>query len=113
MMNMREYLTTVANAHISTEIDEKSAALLEALDRKNAQRKGKPSKTTVANEPIKAQLIERLGDEPVTSAVLAEGLGLTTAKVASLMGVLHKEGKVNATDIKVGKSKVKGWTLAQ
>jgi predicted Rossmann fold nucleotide-binding protein DprA/Smf involved in DNA uptake len=112
-MTTREYIVNTLNAHISAEMDEKSTALLEAMDRKNAQRKGKPSKATVANEPIKAQLIERLGDEPVTSAALAEGLGLTTAKVASLMGVLHREGKVNSTDVKVGKSKVKGWTLAQ
>lgn len=112
-MTTREYIVNTLNAHISAEMDEKSNALLEAMDKKNAQRKGKPSKATIANEPIKAQIMERLGDEPITSAVIAESLGLTTAKVASLLGVMHREGKVNSTDVKVGKSKVKGWTIAQ
>lgn len=112
-MTMREYLNTVANAHINDEMDNKTADLLVALDRKNEKSRSKPSKATIANEPIKAQILERLGDEPITSAVVAEGLGLTVAKVASLLGVLHREGKVNSTDVKVGKSKVKGWTLAQ
>ena len=114
-MTMREYLTVVANAHINDEIDNKTADLLTALDKRNESRKGKPSKTALANEPIKEQIYGVLTEqsEPVTSAFVAEKVGITPAKANSLLVGLRTAERVTSTDIKVGKSRVKGWAIAQ
>ena len=114
-MTMREYLNNVAAAHLDDEMDAKTAELLGALDKRNESRKGKPSKTALANEPIKEQILAVLDmqTEPVTSAFVADQIGVTPAKANSLLVGLRTAERVTSTDIKVGKSKVKGWAIAQ
>ena len=114
-MTMREYITATADAHLSPEMDAKSAELLAALDKRNESRKGKPSKTSQANEPIKAQILTVLEGQtdPVTSAFVADQIGVTPAKANSLLVALRTAEQVTSTDIKVGKSKVKGWTVVR
>ena len=114
-MTMREYLNAVANAHINDELDAKTADLLAALDKKNAQRSSKPSKTAIANEPIKAAIIDHLQgvDEPMTAEAVGAACGITTSKASALLVQLAKAERVTSCEVKVkGKGKVKGYRLA-
>lgn len=114
-MTMREYLNAVASAHINDEIDAKTADLLTALDRKNAQRSSKPSKTAIANEPIKASILEHLqgAEEPMTAAMVGTACGITPNKASALLVQLEKSERVTSCEVKVkGKGKVKGYRLA-
>lgn len=73
---------------------------IELLNNKKTSRK--PSKTQVANIPIKEEIVRVLSENPdgltVTEIVKAgnygEGVEVSTQKITSLAGALIKEGKI-------------------
>ena len=74
---------------------------VELLTKKNS-RSGKPTKTQVENESIKAQIVsvlERVGKPMTVTQLLAESefTGLSNQKVSALLTQLRKSGEVVRT----------------
>ena len=74
---------------------------VELLNKKNS-RSGKPTKTQVENETIKAQIVsvlERVGKPMTVTQLLAENefTGLSNQKVTALLTQLRKSGEVVRT----------------
>ena len=107
------YNEIIANETMSEAAKEKAKNALIGLDKKNNSRSSKPSKTQIANEPIKAAILEKLNSTPITAADMGISLEITTSKASALLLQLVKDGKAEQTEIKIsGKGKVKGYTLA-
>lgn len=77
----------------SAEEKEVFAKAIASLDKRSS----KPTKAQVANEAIKAKIAETLTAEPQTAKAIAEAVGESTNKVASLLkqidGVIVTEAK--------------------
>lgn len=86
---------------------------LEKLDKRNAQRSSKPSKTQLENEPIKAHLLEILAVKPMTASEIHEvDADLSTQKISSLCRQLVEAGKLTVEEVKVPKKgKQKQYSL--
>ena len=113
-MTTREFLNTVITSAINDEMTEKAQALLAALDKKNEQRKSKPSKVAVANEPIKASIVAFItANGQKVSSEIAEGLNISTQKASALCRQLVEDGVLKSEEVKVPKKgKVKAYTIA-
>lgn len=115
-MTNRDFYNAIAtNETLTAEIRDFATAAIEKMDARNASRSSKPSKTAIANEPIKAAILAALTDEPQTAPDLAAivGDGVTHNKVTALARQLVAEGKATVTEVKVPKKgKMKGYALA-
>lgn len=101
--------SNVANA---TELKEFIEHEVELLDKKNS-RSGKPTKTQVANESIKAQIVsilERVGKPMTVTQLLSESelAGLSNQKISALLTQLRENGKV----VRTVEKKVAYYSLA-
>lgn len=118
-MTTREFLNAVITLADSTneiEIKNKAEGLITALDAKNAKRAEKPSKTAVANEPIKAAILEyfKAADGVHIAADVAADVNITPQKASALLRQMVESGILKAEEVKVPKKgKVKGYSLAQ
>lgn len=112
-MTNREMLNAVISGTVTDEVVAKAEEMLAAMDKRNEKRSSKPSKTAIANEPIKAAILEFLvGKGVVIASVIGEGLTISTQKASNLCGQLVKDGKLGSTEVKVkGGRKVKGYFL--
>lgn len=108
-MTKREFYNAIlAIETISAEVREYAEASIQKLDETNAKRSSKQTKTQLANEPIKAKILEILSTAPMTSAVLREkfvanGEEISVQKVSSLCRQLVEEGFLSSNEIKVPK----------
>ena len=101
-MTKREFLTSIANSDLATEIIEFAQTEIEKMDAKNANRK--PTKKQLENEVVAATIVEFLvGKEPMVGADIASALDLTTQKVTGLCGSLVKAGKLTKSTVKLPK----------
>ena len=114
-MTQREFYTAISNGEMNDELKDFAKEGIAKLDARNAKRASTPSKTAVANEPIKASILEFLADrEAHLAKEVGEALGITTSKASALCGQLVKEEKVTASEVKVAKvGKRVAYTLAQ
>lgn len=113
-MTNREFYTAIASSTtLPTELIEFAAAAIEKMDNANAKRKSTPSKTAIANEPLKEQLLnEILSLEPMPTNNVAAALGVSNQKASALLRQLVADGKVIAVEDKVpGKGKQKFYSL--
>ena len=113
-MTNREFLTAIANSTVlPTDLTDFASEQIAKLNARNEARKAssKPSKTAIANEPIKASIMAFLSQqsEPVIACTVAEGVGISTAKASSLLRQLVESGKVVKSEVKIPK---KGKTAA-
>lgn len=110
MMTKREFLNAViANVDV-IEITDFAKAEIEKMDARNAKRSHTPSKTAIANEPIKAKIKEVLTHEPQSAGEVAEKVEISVQKASAL---LRQIDGLAVSEIKVkGKGKVKGYALA-
>lgn len=103
-MTNREFFNAIISANVSDELTAHATAELEKLNKRNAQRSSKPSKTQLENEPIKAHLLEILAVKPMTASEIRNtDPNLSSSKISTLCGQLAKEGKVSIQEIKVPK----------
>lgn len=107
-MTNREFLTAIANSTVlPTDLTDFAAEQITKLNARNEARKAssKPSKTAIANEPIKASIMAFLSQqsEPVIACTVAEGVGISTAKASSLLRQLVESGKVVKSEVKIPK----------
>ena len=110
-MTQREFFTAIVNSDVNDELKTFATESIAKLDERNAKRASKPSKTSVANEPIKAKILEVLTTEPKVASEVAELVGISTQKASALLRQI--EG-LNVTEVKVPKrGKMKGYALAE
>ena len=108
-MTKREMFEAIVNGNITDEVVAMAKNEITKMDERNAKRKGKPSKNALANEPIKAQILEVLTDVPMVASDVAEKVGISTQKASAL---LRQIDGLTVTEVKVkGKGKVKGYAL--
>lgn len=90
-MTKREVFTkAMALFEEGSEEREVLAKAIAQLDKKSS----KPTKAQLENEGYKAQIAEYLGAEPQTARQIAEGVGLTTNKVAALLRAMDGIEKI-------------------
>ena len=113
-MTQREFFEKVIATSTEAEVVEKAKELVEALNKKNAQRASKLSKTQIENEAIKAEILEYLaGGKVQTAPEIGAGIGISTQKASALAKQLVECGKVVQSEIKVPKKgKLKAYSLA-
>lgn len=104
-MTYREFYTAVENGEHTDEMVAFAKTALAKLDERNAKRASKPSKTAVANEPLKASIVEWLAanEGKHIASEIGSALNLTTPKASSLCGQMVKAGTLNAEEVKVPK----------
>lgn len=111
-MTNREFFVTISKGELTEDCVAHAVEALSKMDATNEKRKDKPSKTQLANEPIKAALLSLLTENPdmqYTENDLGTALDITHNKAGSLARQLVAEGKVTSTEAKfpkVGKRKV-------
>ena len=110
-MTNREFYTAVMNGTINEEVIAHASEAIVKLDERNAKRASKPSKVALANEPIKAKILEVLSTEPKVASEIAELVGISTQKASALLRQI--EG-LEISEVKVPKrGKMKGYALAE
>lgn len=108
-MTRREMFEAIVNGNVTDEVVAMAQNELVKMDERNAKRKGRPSKNALANEPIKAHILEVLTNEPMTATEVAQRVEISTQKASALLRQI--DGLV-VTEVKVkGKGKVKGYAL--
>lgn len=109
-MTKREMFEAIINGNVNAEVIEMAKSEIIKMDEKNAKRKNSPSKTAIANEPIKAKIKEVLTHEPQSAGEVAEKVEISVQKASAL---LRQIDGLTVSEIKVkGKGKVKGYALA-
>lgn len=108
-MTNREFFTNISNGIINDEVIAHAKAAIAKMDTANANRKSKPSKTAIANEPIKQAIIALLTEN---GAMVASAIGaalttpeaeVTTSKASALCGQLVKADVLSVEDVKIPK----------
>lgn len=112
-MTNREFYQSIVSANISEELTAFAQSAIEKLDARNEKRSSKPSKTAIANEPIKVAIVGFLGDKTMTASEVGAGVEITTQKASALLRQLVNDGTVKVSTVKVkGKGEVKAYTVA-
>lgn len=109
-MTNREFFNAVIANEINEDVITHAKSEIEKLDARNAKRSSKPSKRSIENEPIKAEILTHIGDG-MTAKAIGEVMGITTQKVSALCRQLVESGKLTATEEKIDKRKVKVYRL--
>ena len=115
-MTNREFLNAVIALSASEEITEHAKAMIASLDKRNASRTSKPSKTQLENAPIKEAILGVIAEmnAEVSASELHERLNISVQKASSLCRQLVEEGKLSKGERKEkGKGLVKVYSLAE
>lgn len=106
-MTNREFFSAILNADVSAELKDFATAAIEKLDARNAHRSSRPSKTAVANLPLKEAIVAHLtGKEPTVASAIGAELGMTTQKASALCRQLVADGTLTVTEVKLPKKGV-------
>ena len=114
-MTNREFFTAIAsNATLSAELVKFATEAIAKLDKRNASRSSKPSKTAIANEPIKASIVEYvMAHANALASDIAEACEISTQKASALCVQMVKDNVLTVCEVKVPKKgKVKAYSLA-
>lgn len=79
----------------NAEVAEKLTALRAQIAKKNSAER-KPTKTQVANDALKGQIVDAL-IEPATASEVAEKFGISNQKASALLTAMVKDGIVERT----------------
>ena len=105
-MTKREFMEMVIATVDNEEMKEFAQKEIETLNRRNSKRAERPSKTEIANKPIKEEIAKVLTEEPQTASVIAQKVGISTQKASALL----RQMELKVTDVKVkGKGTQKGY----
>lgn len=112
-MTQREFFTAIVNGTINADIQAYAADAIVKLDKRNATRASKPTKSQQANVPLLAEIRNFLTDKKnVLAAEVAAHLDVTPQKATGLLKLLVDSGEATAAEVKVPKQgKRKAYTL--
>ena len=109
-MTRREFFEAVmANETVAVELRDFAANEIEKLNARNAKRSSTPSKRSLANEPIKEEIVKVLTHDAQSASEIAEKVGISTQKSSSL---LRQIDGLSVSELKSKGRKVKGYALA-
>lgn len=113
-MTQREFFTAIVNGTINADIQAYAADAIVKLDKRNATRASKPTKSQQANVPLLAEIRNFLtGKKNVLAAEVAAHLDVTPQKASGLLKLLVDGGEATVAEVKVPKQgKRKAYTLA-
>ena len=118
-MTNREFFTAVSAGIINDEVIAHATSAIEKMDTVNANRKSTPSKTAIANEPIKAAIVELLKSNgamvasAIGTALTTPELEISTSKVSALCRQLVEAKVLSVEDVKIPKKgSVKQYSIA-
>ena len=113
-MTNREFLNTIINANLSDEITARAQEMLAQMDARNAKRASTPSKTAVANAPLKQSIIRLISEKNMTAPEVGVALEVSTQKASALLRQLCEDGVLTSEEIKVPKKgKMKSYSLVE
>lgn len=115
-MTTREFLNSIISTKaLSADVRDHAKDELAKLDARNVKRASTPSKTAVANEPIKAQIAQYLADKgAVTSPDVGAAVGISTQKASALLRQMVEGGLLTSEEVKVPKKgKVKAYRVVR
>lgn len=111
-MTNREMLSAVINGIINEEVVLKAQEMLAAIDKRNEKRASTPSKTAIANEPIKAAIVDLLANGGKFANEVSKSLEISTQKASALLRQLVADHLADVVEVKVkGKGACKFYTL--
>ena len=112
-MTQRDFFTAIVNGTINADIQAYAADAIVKLDKRNATRASKPTKSQQANVPLLAEIRNFLtGKKNVLAAEVAAYLDVTPQKATGLLKLLVDGGEATAAEVKVPKQgKRKAYTL--
>ena len=111
-MTNRDFFNAVINANISDELTDFAKSEIEKLDARNDKRRNTLTKEQKANEEIKVQILDFIGNGKMVASEIANGLSLSTQKVSALCKQLVESDKLSVEDVKIkGKGTVKGYAV--
>lgn len=107
-MTKREFYEAIIKGEMNEELQTFAATLRDKLDHTNELRKSKPTKASVANEPIKAEIINLLRTNPVvmTASEVATEVGVSTSKASAILRTIED---LVVSEVKGKSGKVKGY----
>ena len=115
-MTKREFMEKVIAMVEDTELKEFAQAEIEKMNARNAKRTSTPSKTQVANIPIKSDINDFFvaNEGSHLASEIAEAIKITPQKANALLKQMVDEGILTSEEVKVkGKGKQKSYSLAQ
>lgn len=108
-MTNREFYTAIVNGEMNDELKAFAVDAIAKLDARNAKRSSTPSKAQIANEAVKAHILEVLTSEPQTASEIAQKCEISTQKAS---GLLSRMSDIKVCMVKVkGKRGVRGYSL--
>ena len=103
-MTQREFYTNVIAANINEEITNYATAAIEKLDKRNAARSSKPTKSQIANAALMNEISAFLeGRENVLASEIAAHFNITTQKATGVLALMVKDNRVTAAVVKIPK----------
>lgn len=116
-MTNREFFSAILNNEtLSDELRAHAEAQIAKLDKAIETRKSHPTKASVANAPLLANLRTYINEhnETFTATVLAPLFEVSTQKISALLRALVDEGMLKPCDVKVkGKGVMRGYTKTE
>lgn len=113
-MTMKAFLTAVAETKgIDTALADFAKAEIAKIDKKNADRKTKPTANQKANEDAIVAIVANMSATDVlTAGSLATAQGISTQKASALLQKGVAMGFLTKSEVKIkGKGKVMGYSL--
>lgn len=110
-MTNREFFEAITAADVAGELKDFAVQAIVKLDERNAKRSATPTKKQKENEAIKAQIVEVLTAEPMTSAAIAEAVNVSTAKAAALCKQIVADGAAVSVPVKTDKGFKTGFAI--
>lgn len=109
-MTKREFYEAIINGQMNEELQAFAADLRDKLDHSNELRKARPSKKSVENEPLKANIVSVLteADEVMTASEVATAIGVSTSKASALLRQIEN---LVVSEVKGKSGKVKGYRI--
>ncbi len=104
-MTTRNYLEAIAAGKVDETVKAWAKGQIEKLDAKNAKRAATPSKTALANVPLKEAILKYLteNDGAFTESELGKVIDASHNKAGSLARQLLAEGKISQKEVKIPK----------
>ena len=113
-MTNREFYNAIIATVDNEELVAFAKSAVSKLNARNAKRASKPSKTALANVPVRNAIYAYVTEHPqAIASEIATALEISTAKASALCVGFVNEGKFLSVDKKVPKrGKVKAYSLA-
>ena len=114
-MTQRNFYENVIAANLSDEMTEFAQSMIDKLDKKNETRRTTKSKSQIANDGIKTEILNSMkADTVYTAGIVATDFEISTQKASALLKQLAETGILEVLDkYKTDKGKVKGYKLIE